>query len=282
MRGHWRNHTVITRALRGVSQASRQTRHTWRTEGAASASSAKHTMAVALQRHDVGVDVRTLHRAVYSEADASEILRVPPSTLHWWLEGGKRRNKVYPPVIRAEPSGSRSLSWGEFVEAALLRQYRRDLEVELHEIRTFITKLRDREGIPYPLAHFRPWVGEGRRLLLELQKELGLPGELWLVASASGQVVLTEPAASFLKRVEWDEDLPVAWRPHEDEASPVRCRPMQRFGRPAIGGISTEVIVEHLDGGEDEEEVAEQFALSLNDVRWARAYELSRRTHSAA
>ncbi len=239
-------------------------------------------MVVAPQRHDVGVDVTTLHRAVYSEADASEILRVPPSTLHWWLEGGKRRNKVYPPVIRPEPSGGRSLSWGEFVEAALLRQYRRDLEVELHEIRTFITKLRDREGIPYPLAHFRPWVGEGRRLLLKLQKESGLPGELWLVASASDQVVLTEPAASFLKRVEWDEDLPVAWRPHEDEGSPVRCRPTQRFGRPAIGGISTEVIVEHLDGGEDEEEVAEQFGLSLNDVRWARAYELSRRTPSAA
>lgn len=59
-------------------------------------------------------------------------------------------------------------------------------------------------------------------------------------------------------------------------------RPTQRFGRPAIGGISTEVIVEHLDGGEDEEEVAEQFGLSLNDVRWARAYELSRQTPSAA
>lgn len=239
-------------------------------------------MVVATRRHDVGVDVTTLHRAVYSEADAGEILRVPPSTLHWWLEGGKRRDRVYPPVIRPEPTGSRSLSWGEFVEAALLRQYRRQLDVELHEIRTFITKLREKEGIPYPLAHCRPWVGEGRRLLLELQKESGLPGELWLVAPASDQLVLTEPAASFLKRVEWNEDLPVAWRPHQDEASPVRCRPTQRFGRPSIAGISTEVIVEHLDGGEDEEEVAEQFGLSLSNVRWARAYELSRQTPSAA
>jgi uncharacterized protein (DUF433 family) len=58
--------------------------------------------------------------------------------------------------------------------------------------------------------------------------------------------------------------------------------PTLRFGRPSIGGISTEAIVEHLDGGEDEEEVAEQFDLSIDDVRWARSYELSRRAPAAA
>ncbi len=228
------------------------------------------------------VDVKTLDREVYSEADAAEILRVAPSTLHWWLEGRQQGSKVYAPVLRPEPTGSRSLTWAEFVEAALLRQYRREFQVRLQEIRDFIATLREKEGVPYPLAHYRPWVGEGRRLLLEMQQKSQLPGELWLVAPASDQLVLTEPAASFLKRVEWDDDLPVAWRPHDDDASPVRCRPTQRFGRPSIGGVSTEAIVEHLDGGEDEEEVAEQFDLSLDDVRWARSYELSRRTPTAA
>lgn len=228
--------------------------------------------------HDVGVDVTTLDRETYSEVDAAEILRVPSSTLHWWLEGGSRRGKSYPPVIRPEPTGSRSLTWAEFVEAGLLRQYRRELRVELQEIRTFISKLRDREGVPYPLAHFKPWVGEGRHLLLEMQVEAALPGELWLVATANDQVVLTEPAAAFLRRVEWDEDLPVAWRPHDDESSPVRCRPTQRFGKPSIGGVSTEAIAEHLEGGEGEDEVAKQFGLSVDDVHWASAFELSRRS----
>lgn len=108
------------------------------------------------------------------------------------------------------------------------------------------------------------------------------PGELWLVAPASDQIVLTDPAASFLKRVEWEDDLPVAWKPHEDESSPVRCQPTLRFGLLSIGGVSTEVVVEHLEGGEDEEEVAEQFGLTVDDVRWARSYELSRRTPVAA
>ena len=61
------------------------------------------------------MDVRTLDREVYSEADAAEILRVAPSTLHWWLEGRKQGAKVYPAVIRPEPTGSRSLTWAEFV-----------------------------------------------------------------------------------------------------------------------------------------------------------------------
>lgn len=55
--------------------------------------------------------------------------------------------------------------------------------------------------------------------------------------------------------------------------------PDQRFGRPSVGGISTEVLWEHADGGEDEDEdeIAETFALSLADVRWALAYETANR-----
>ena len=94
--------------------------------------------------------------------------------------------------------------------------------------------------------------------------------------------LLTGPAASFLKRVEWDDGWPIAWKPHHDDASPVRCLPERRFGRPSIEGISTEAIVEHLDGGEDEEDVAEQFGLEPAEVQWAQAYELSRKTPLAA
>lgn len=233
-------------------------------------------------RQNGHMGVELFDRKIYSESDAAEILRVPTSTLHWWLEGGERRGKTYPPVLRPESTGARSLTWSEFIEAALLRQYRRTHGVDLHEIRQFISRLREEQGVPYPLAHFVPMVGERRRLLLEIQQETNLPGELWLVAPTDDQIVLTEPAASFVRRVEWDDGLAVGWRPHDDDASPVRCYPDARFGRPSIGGISTEAIVEHLDGGEDETDVAEQFDLTVDDVRWASAYELSRRSALAA
>ena len=51
-------------------------------------------------------------------------------------------------------------------------------------MRAFIDRLRSRLGVAYPLAHSTPFVGPGRRLLLEEQQASGLPGDFWLVAIA--------------------------------------------------------------------------------------------------
>jgi uncharacterized protein (DUF433 family) len=228
------------------------------------------------------MDVALLDREIYSEAEAARLLGLPQSTLHWWLDGGNRGGRSYPPVIRAEPTGSRTVTWAEFVEAGLLRQYRREEEVALSEIRTFISRLREKQGVPYPLAEYRPWIGESRRLLLEVQEETDLPAKWCLVATVNDQLVWTDAAASFIRRVEFDDGLAAAWKPHDDEQSPVRCRPDQRFGRPAIKGISTEAIVEQLNSGADWEEVADQFDLEVDDVRWASYYEHSQRARLAA
>jgi uncharacterized protein (DUF433 family) len=209
---------------------------------------------------------------------AARLLQIPQGTLHYWLDGGERRGRTYLPVIRVEPSGSRLVTWGEFIEAALLREYRKTHQVPMAELRNFIERLRERLGVPHPLAHARPYVGPGRRLLLEEQEASGLPGDFWLVAIAAGQPTLTPPSETFFARVEWNEDdLVSGWRPAADPRSPVRVRPDERFGLPAIGGIKTESIWEHLEGGESEEEVAEQFDLTVDEVRWAEAYEHSSR-----
>jgi uncharacterized protein (DUF433 family) len=54
-----------------------------------------------------------------------------------------------------------------------------------------------------------------------------------------------------------------------------------RFGRPAVGGISTDVIWEHDEAGEDTAEIAAAFDLSPDEVRWALAYETSARSTAA-
>jgi uncharacterized protein (DUF433 family) len=214
---------------------------------------------------------------MFSYQKAGSLLRVASSTLWWWLEGGTRRRRVYRPVIRPEATGSRSVTWGEFVEAGLLRQYRRVHDVKLSELRAFIDAVRDEFRVPYPLAHQRPFVGPGRRLMLELQDELRLSPDLCLVAVASGQLVLTGPAEDFIARVEWENDVPTAWRPHEDVLSPVRMQPSQRFGLPSVGGVRTEVLWEQVESGAGVDEVAGDFDLSAADVRWALSYENSAR-----
>lgn len=114
-----------------------------------------------------------LEREMYSEAEAARLLGVAQSTLHYWLEGGERRGKSYPPVIRPEPHGHRApVTWAEFVEAGLLRSYRRDLGVKMAELRVFIDHLRNELGVPYPLADRRPYVSS-KELVFKAQQETG-------------------------------------------------------------------------------------------------------------
>lgn len=221
--------------------------------------------------------VSVLDREMYSEAEAARLLRVSQSTLNYWLEGGVRRGKTYQPIIRPEPRGHRApVTWAEFIEAGLLRQYRRDLGVAMAELRAFIDRLRNDLAVPYPLADRRPFAS-GRDLVMQAQEASGLHQDFWLVSNARGQLMLLPPGHEFTERVTWDGDAAATWRPAEDPDSPVLIDPDQRFGKPAVSGISTEVIWEHIDGGEGENEVANDFGLSIGEVRWALSYESARR-----
>jgi uncharacterized protein (DUF433 family) len=218
--------------------------------------------------------VVVLEREMFAVPEAARLLRLPASTLMYWLEGGERRGKFYRPILRAEPVARKTVTWAEFVEAGLLAQYRRTHRVPMAELRSFIDRLRDELGVPYPLADRRPYI-LNKQLVHEAQLAIGLEAEYCLVAEVSGQFVLTPPSESFLERVEWDGDLASGWRPTADNASPVRIRPGTRFGRPAIKGISTAAIWEQDEAGEAVDDIASTYGLTVPDVRWALSYEES-------
>jgi len=222
------------------------------------------------------MSIAVLDRELYDEVLAAHVLGVPQSTLHWWLEGGVRRDRHYDPVLRSRPTGARSVTWGEFVEARYLREYRRTLGVRLSSLRRFIGYLREQLEVPYPLAHARPWVGPGRHLFVSAQEEAGLPVDLWAcVEPQSGVTLLTHPAESFLERVEFDDDedgVVVRLRPAGKD-SPVVIDPEVRFGSPIVGGIPTEALAEQIKGGDSIEVVAADFSLPLETVVAAINYE---------
>jgi len=221
--------------------------------------------------HDVMAQgVTLLEREVYTEAEAARLLRVAQGTLHYWLEGGQRRSKYYQPVVRPEPTGDRIVTWGEFVESALLRSYRRDFKIPMVELRLFIQTLRQETGAPYPLAHHRPWVVD-RRLLFHAQEEADLPTSFWLVSNNQG--MLTDVGEHFAQRVEWDGEVAGAIRPSDDPGSPVRINPRIRFGAPAIRGTSTAALADQVEAGSSIEDVANDFDLTPAEVQWAVAYE---------
>jgi uncharacterized protein (DUF433 family) len=218
---------------------------------------------------------------MYSEAEAARLLRIGQSTLHYWLEGGTRQGRTYKPVLRDRPGGRRVVTWAEFVEAGFLREYRRIHKVPMAELRTFIELLREEFKVPYPLADRRPYVS-GKSLVYDAQTASGLGVDFWMVTVADGQLMLTTPADSFNRRVEWTDNLAVGYRPDDNSDSPVRIRPDTRFGKPSVNGVSTEVIGEQHDAGEDVDTIAEMFALDRTDVDWALAYEFSVRASRRA
>ena len=219
--------------------------------------------------------VSVLEREVYAEADAARLLRIPQSTLHYWLEGGNRGRKVYQPIIRDRARGSRAVTWAEFIEAGWLRAYRSQ-KVPMVELRAFIDHLRDSFGVPYPLADRRPLVS-GRQLVYDAQTAAQLGVEYCLVACVDEQLLLTGPGESFVRRIEWDGDTAVGYRPDPNDESTVRVMPDVRFGRPAVRGISTEAIWEQVEVGEEVDDLAALFGLTVADVRWALAYENAQR-----
>jgi uncharacterized protein (DUF433 family)/DNA-binding transcriptional MerR regulator len=219
--------------------------------------------------------ISVLDREFYPVGEAARLLRVPPSTLRWWLEGRTFRDRVYPPVIREQPRKSALVTWGEFVEAGYLRAYR-SRDVPLRELRHFVDALRQEFGISYPLAHFQPFVSDQRRLVLELQSAAKLPIEFWVVVEATtGQLLLTSVAESFLERVEFSstDDRAVVRLFPAGKDSPVVMDPRRAFGAPSVHGVRTDALAELIDAGEPPEEVAESFGLDVALVKAAVAYE---------
>ncbi len=226
-------------------------------------------------------DITVLDRQVFTLPDAALLLRMPQATLRYWLEGGESRGTRYQPIIRAEASGSTLLTWAEFVESGWLRSYRSN-KVPMRPLRSFIERLREEFGVPYPLAHHRPFIDGGRRLIVRAQEAVDLDPEFWLLTTAGRQLLYSPATDSLLRRIVWGNDIASGWRPHDDPDSPVLVDPEFKSGRPHILGISTDVIWEHESIGATPNEIAEEFSLTRRDVEWALSYEWSSRSAIAA
>jgi uncharacterized protein (DUF433 family) len=222
-------------------------------------------------------NVTLLERRVLGVREAARQLRIPASTLIHWLEGGERQGRWYEPVLRTEPTGARDITWGEMVEARYLRAYRQR-NVSMQQLRPFISKLRQEFGVPYPLAHFKPFIGGGRRLLLEVQEQVGLSEPLQVVYEAkTGQLILDPRAVEFLDRVEFagtGEQEAERIYPAGRE-SPVVMDPRVASASPAVRGIRTEAIAELADADVSVEDIAADFGLPVQVVKAAVAYEWS-------
>jgi uncharacterized protein (DUF433 family) len=223
--------------------------------------------------------VSILQRPIYGFEEAAHLLGLPADRVRAWLDGYQRGGVGYEPVIRVEPTGDEVVTWGEFVELAYLREYRRN-GVPLLRLRPVIAALQQEYQTLYPLATAKPFV-HGRDLVLRLQHEIGLPPPLAIVVQAGKTIELADEANRFFKKVEFDPDEQVCRIHPAGTASPVVIDPLHRFGQPSIGGVATERLWELYDAGETIEEIAAGHRMAPTSVRAGVAYEEQQRSLAA-
>jgi uncharacterized protein (DUF433 family) len=218
------------------------------------------------------VSASLLDRAIYSYGDVDRVVGLHAGTARRWLEGYSRGARFYDPVLRAEPTGSDVVTWGEMVEARLLAEFR-SRDVSVQRMRPAIVRLRAELG-PYPLALARPLLDvEGRELVRAVQDEVGLEGRLQIVVVRNGQYLLADSTERFRSVVDYEDGAVSTLRP-EPGIPQVRLDARRAFGQPAIRNVRTDTLVEAYRAGAGREEIADLYDVTADEVDAAIRFEL--------
>lgn len=217
-------------------------------------------------------------------AEAARYARVPAATLRSWVVGRpyetQRGTQRFAPLIQLADPGRKLLSFNNLVEAHVLRALRLDREggrpgASIRDIRNALDYAERELGIDRLLL--RPDLLTDRQHLF-----LDHLGQL-VNLSRSGQIAMREMLDQHLRRIERDEaGLPMRLYPFGQkpadlpaERPAIAIDPAVGFGRPIVRrrGISTQVLVERIDAGEELQDVAEDYDLTPEEVRDAILYE---------
>jgi len=219
--------------------------------------------------------VDLLDRHVYGMSQVDRVLGLPGGTAHRWIDGYDRGGRHYPPVVRLETTGSELVTWGEFVEARLLAEYR-NAGSPIQRLRAAVEALRGTIHPLYPLAHARPFLDvAGRELVMRVQDDVKLERDLRLVVVRNNQIVLAERAEQFVDSVEYDDEVVRRIRPVAGIREVV-MDPLRQFGEPVVRSVRTEVIAELVRAGETVDGIAETYELTRAQVEAAIRFELHR------
>lgn len=212
----------------------------------------------------------------YGLAEAARYVRVAPTTLRSWVLGRRYKTqsgeKTWPRLIRLPAGGESRLSYANLIEAHVLRSLRTDHDVSVKAVRKALKTAEDQFAMSRLLLSPELRAAAGR-VFLDTYSEL-------IELTASGQIAIRAAFERHLERIEWGRDgAPIRLFPiyslGDAAKRSVSLAPGVASGRPVIHrrGIRTAVIVDRLDAGESEQDIAADFELSLDEVVEAATYE---------
>lgn len=216
-----------------------------------------------------------LDREIYLYAEVDRLIGRSGGTARRWINGYERSGTAYPPILRVTPRDTEWATWGEFVEARILAEYRDD-NIPTARLRGAIEGLRRLYDIDYPLAHLRPYLAVHERDLTISGEEVGLSEAEMIVRTGqrllfgSGRDLILHAS---LAQDERGEKVVSELRPDPD-FSEIVISPDRYSGQPTFVGrrVSVATIAGMANAGERPEDLAADYGLSLAQVQSAVAY----------
>lgn len=216
-----------------------------------------------------------LSRPTYLYSEVDRLIGVPAGTARRWINGYTRAGKQYLPILRREPGDPDWATWGEFVEARMLSEYR-DQNIATRRLRAAVQALRVTFGLQYPLAYLDPYLEAAAGELVISTEALGDSEPLGMVAATSQllldsrglRVVRTAPLTRDSAGRQFVREIPVRGFPG------IVMRPDLRSGQPVFAGTGTSVstVVGMLRAGDPIERLAGDYELSIEAIEDAARY----------
>jgi uncharacterized protein (DUF433 family) len=211
-----------------------------------------------------------LELPMYGLAEGSLYLRVPMSTLDYWVFG---RGKT-PGLIAAASRRPRSLSFMNLLECHMLAAMRKIYNLRIPKIRRALTRLAGMNGYRHPLIE-KPLFTDQRDILIrEMDSVLNISRR-----NNFGQYEIPQIVDVFLERIEYDKDTykfyPFVRERSRNEPKLIVINPNVGFGKPVIAGtgISTVVIASRFNARESIPDLAEEYGISTTQVEEAIRWE---------
>jgi len=216
---------------------------------------------------------------MYTVAEAARHLGLPRATLRSWVYGRNYRaggkSRFSRGIIRRPDSSDERLSFTNLVEAHVLRALRVKHDVSMPLVRKALKYAETELGISRILISEKLRAAPGEMFLKEYGRLLSL--------TVSGQVAMEEMLRQYLARVARDVDgaplrLYPFISPEVEDRRVISIDPRIAYGRPSIPskGVSTAILAERANAGEEIKDLAAYYGLAIEDVKEAVIYEGSR------
>jgi len=208
-------------------------------------------------------------KPAYGAVEAAIYLRVPVTTLRYWLTGFGKRDPIIEPVETAPAR----LSFMNLLECHALAGMRKTYDLKLPKVRKALQKVSEQSPKPHPLVN---------QVFLTDRKDLFIEqlGRIINVSKFSEQLnldffhihlerVVTDPKGLF-------RFFPFVREPRASEPKLIEINPAVGFGKPVIAGtgISTAIIASRFNAREPVVALAEEYGCTQEQIeeaiRWER------------